>query len=170
MDLKTYLRDVPDFPKPGILFKDISPLLAEPKAMKHVIERMAQMVFEGQVDRIAAIDSRGFLFGAPLAVHLGVGFTPIRKRGKLPWRTNRIEYALEYGTDVLEMHQDGVQAGHRVLLVDDLLATGGTMKAACELVEGVGGKVIGCAFVVEIRALGGRAKLQPRRIHSLVEA
>ena len=133
MDLAAYLRDVPDFPKPGILFKDITPLLAEPKAMEHVIDRMAAMDF-GKVTRVAGIESRGFLFGVPLAMRLGVGFTPIRKPGKLPWKTHSEEYDLEYGKDVLEIHHDGAGAGDRVLLVDDVLATGGTMAAAARLV------------------------------------
>lgn len=168
MDLKAFLRDVPDFPKPGILFKDITPLLADPAATKECIARMAKMVFPGQIDRVAAIESRGFLFGVPLALALGVGFTPIRKPGKLPWKTNRIQYSLEYGTDALEVHVDGVQKGQRVLLVDDLLATGGTMKAACELIEGIGGKVVGCAFVVELTTLGGRQKLGAHKVMSVL--
>jgi adenine phosphoribosyltransferase len=168
MDLSRYLRDVPDFPKPGILFKDITPLLGYPQALKAAVEKLANMVWQGQVDRVAAIESRGFLFGTPLALHLGVPFTPIRKPGKLPWRTNSIEYSLEYGTDRLEVHQDGVAVGDRVLLVDDLLATGGTMKAACDLVTGIGGKVIGCAFVVELAKLGGRARLTGHSVQSLI--
>ena len=168
MDLTTYLRDVPDFPKPGIVFKDISPLLASPEAMIHCVDQMAEMVADAQIDRIAAIESRGFLFGVPLAMKLNIGFTPIRKPGKLPWRTNRIEYALEYGTDALEIHQDGVEKGHNVLLVDDLLATGGTMKAACDLVEGIGGVVAGCLFVVELGFLAGRERLGNHTTHAIV--
>jgi adenine phosphoribosyltransferase len=169
MDLKAYLRDVPDFPKKGILFKDITPLLADPAALRECLDRMVKAVYPGQVDRVAAIESRGFLFGVPLAQALNVGFTPIRKRGKLPYRTNRIEYALEYGTDTLEVHVDGVKKGDRVLLVDDLLATGGTMKAACDLIEGIGGKVIGCAFVVELTALGGRQRLGSHKIMPVIQ-
>ncbi len=146
MDLSAHLRDVHDFPKPGIVFKDISPLLANPAAMQ----------------------SRGFLFGMPLAMKLGVGFTPIRKPGKLPWRTNRIEYSLEYGTDALEIHQDGIVEGHNVLLVDDLLATGGTMKAACDLVSGIGGVVAGCLFVVELGFLDGRKLLEGQTVDALI--
>jgi adenine phosphoribosyltransferase len=168
MDLKTFLRDVPDFPQPGIVFKDISPLLASPDAMQHCVHRMADMVHGTPIDRIAAIESRGFLFGMPLAMHLGIGFTLIRKPGKLPWRTNRIEYSLEYGTDALEIHQDGVERGHRVLMVDDLLATGGTAKAACDLVEGLGGSVAGCLFAVELRFLSGRARLEGQRVHAVM--
>lgn len=169
MDLTTYLRDVPDFPKPGIVFKDISPLLASPEAVTHCIDQMAELVADSGADRIAAIESRGFLFGVPLAMKLGIGFTPIRKPGKLPWKTNRIEYELEYGTDALEIHQDGVEAGHKVILVDDLLATGGTMKAACDLIEGIGGTVASCLFVVELSFLAGRDKLGNHPVHSLVD-
>ncbi len=168
MDLASFLRDVPDFPKPGILFKDITPLLASPAAMREAIDRLAKFDF-GRIDKIAAVESRGFLFGVPLAMQLGKGFVPVRKPGKLPWKTNRIEYALEYGSDAVEIHQDAVQKGERVLLVDDLLATGGTMGAACRLVEGCGGVVAGCAFVVELGFLPGRAKLAPHRVEALVQ-
>ena len=168
MDLASYLRDVQDFPKPGIVFKDISPLLADPKAMRTCIQRMAKAIDGCAIDRIAAVESRGFLFGLPLALELDVGFTPIRKPGKLPWRTNRIEYSLEYGTDSLEIHQDGVHAGEKVVLVDDLLATGGTMKAGCDLVEGIGGVVTACVFAVELAFLGGRAKLGGHRTEAVV--
>jgi adenine phosphoribosyltransferase len=167
MDLARYLRDVPDFPKPGILFKDISPLLGDADALRATIARFAGIAW-GKIDKVAAIESRGFLFGAPLAIELGTGFVPIRKPGKLPWRTNRVEYVLEYGTDAVEMHADALQPGTRVLLVDDVLATGGTMAAAARLVETAGGIVVGCAFVLELGFLKGRSKLQPRRIESLV--
>ncbi len=167
MDLAQHLRDVPDFPKPGILFKDITPLLASPAAMKEAIARFAA-IDAGAVDKVGAIESRGFLFGAPLAMQLGVGFVPIRKPGKLPWKTNRIEYVLEYGTDAVEIHQDAVAPGERVLLVDDLLATGGTMAAACQLVQACGGTVAACLFVVELGFLGGRAKLGAHRVESLI--
>jgi len=167
MDLGKLLRDVPDFPKPGILFKDITPLLASPPAMKEAIAALASFDF-GRVDKIAAIESRGFLFGVPLAMQLGIGFVPVRKPGKLPWKTNRIEYVLEYGSDAVEIHQDGVRKGERVLLVDDLLATGGTMGAACKLIESCGGTVAGCAFVVELCFLPGRQKLQPHRVEALI--
>ena len=168
MNLTQYLRDVHDFPKPGIVFKDISPLLADCAAMEHCIERMAASVQGRPIDRIAAIESRGFLFGTPLAMRLGVGFTPIRKPGKLPWKTHRVEYSLEYGTDALEIHQDAIGKGENVLLVDDLLATGGTMKAACDLVQRVGGTVAGCLFVVELGFLPGRAKLDGHSIEALI--
>ena len=168
LDLESYLRDVPDFPKPGILFKDITPLLASPEAMGESIERMAASVRGQEVDRVAGIESRGFLFGVPLAMKLGVGFTPIRKPGKLPWHTNSVEYSLEYGSDSLEIHQDGVGRGTAIVLVDDLLATGGTMAAACDLIEGVGGQVIVCLVLVELLALGGRQRLPDRRLESLI--
>jgi len=167
MDLSKYLRDVPDFPKPGILFKDITPLLASPAAMQETIARFARLDV-GRVDKVAAIESRGFLFGAPLAMKLGVGFVPIRKPGKLPWKTNRVEYVLEYGKDAVEIHQDAVKLGERVLLVDDLLATGGTMGAACRLIESCGGTVAACAFVVELGFLPGRQALGSHRVESLV--
>jgi adenine phosphoribosyltransferase len=168
MDLSKFLRDVPDFPKPGILFKDITPLLADPRAMQETIDRFAKADF-GRVDKVAGIESRGFLFGAPLALRLGVGFVPIRKPGKLPWKTSRVEYVLEYGTDSVEIHQDAVQKGQRVLVVDDLLATGGTLGAACTLIESCGAVVAGCAVVVELQFLAGRKKLGGRRLESLIE-
>lgn len=167
MDLTRYLRDVPDFPKKGILFKDITPLLAEPKAMTEAIDRMASLGW-GAIDKVAAIESRGFLFGVPLALRLGCGFVPIRKPGKLPWKTNRVEYVLEYGSDAVEIHQDAVQPGERVLLVDDVLATGGTMGASCQLVESCGARVVGCCFLVELAFLDGRRKLGAHRIESLI--
>jgi len=168
-NLSSYLRDVPDFPKPGILFKDITPLLASPEALREAIKCMAALEWEEEIDRVVGIESRGFLFGVPLAMELELGFTPIRKLGKLPWRTKSVEYSLEYGSDTLEIHQDGVEAGGRVLLVDDLLATGGTMRAACELIEGIGGHVVGCVFLVELTALGGRRQLANRHLESLIE-
>lgn len=168
MDLAKLLRDVPDFPKPGILFKDITPMLASPPAMREAIAQLARFDF-GKVDKVAAIESRGFLFGVPLALELGVGFVPVRKPGKLPWKTNRVEYVLEYGSDAVEIHQDAVQKGERVLLVDDLLATGGTMGAACKLVAACGGTVAGCAFVVELCFLAGRQRLGGNQVEALIQ-
>ena len=168
MDLNHYLRDVPDFPKPGIVFKDISPLLGDPGALGKAIQEMADRVGDLRIDRVAAIESRGFLFGVPLALTLDVGFVPIRKPGKLPWHTSSIEYVLEYGTDALEIHKDGVHPGERVLLVDDVLATGGTAKAACELIEGIGATVAACLFLLELGFLAGREKLGKRRAHALL--
>jgi adenine phosphoribosyltransferase len=168
MDFARYIRDVPDFPKPGIVFKDITPLLASPQALKAAIDRMAAFEWGGRIDRVAGIESRGFLFGVPLALRLGCGFTPIRKPGKLPWRTDKIDYALEYGTDTLEIHKDGIHKGERVLVVDDLLATGGTLKAACDLIAGIGGTVAGCALVVELAFLSGRDRVGDHNIQALI--
>lgn len=167
MDLASFLRDVPDFPKPGILFKDISPLLASAEAMQMATDKLAAYDF-GKIDKIAAIESRGFLFGVPLAMQLGIGFVPVRKPGKLPWKTNRVDYELEYGTDAVEIHQDAVNAGERVLMIDDLLATGGTMAAACQLVESCGGTVAGCGFVIELGFLKGREKLDKHRCEAII--
>lgn len=167
MDLSRFLRDVPDFPRPGIVFKDITPLLASADALRTAIERLDALDF-GRVDRIAAVESRGFLFGVPLALRKNVGFVPIRKPGKLPWHTNRVEYVLEYGTDSVEIHEDAIRPGERVLMIDDLLATGGTMAAGCELVRACGGEIAGCAFVVELAFLAGREKLGGRRVEALI--
>ena len=167
MDLASFLRDVPDFPKPGILFKDISPMLASAKAMQEATDQFAAIDF-GKIDKVAGIESRGFLFGVPLAMKLGIGFVPIRKPGKLPCKTNRVEYELEYGTDCVEIHQDAVQQGERVLLIDDLLATGGTMNAACQLVETCGGIIAGCGFVIELEFLSGRKHLAKHRCEALI--
>ncbi len=168
MDLRSYLRDVPDFPKPGILFKDISPLLADPAALQASIDALAERMSDARVERVIGIESRGFLFGVPTALALGVGFTPIRKPRKLPWKTRSVQYDLEYGTDTLEIHEDGVVPGQRVAIVDDLLATGGTANAACVLVQGLGATVAACCFVVELGFLGGRAKLAGHRVESLI--
>lgn len=157
-ELAALVRAVPDFPKPGILFRDITPLLADGKAFRSLIDRMAAPIAKLAPTRLVGIESRGFLFGAPLAIALGIGFAPVRKPGKLPWKKQRQEYALEYGTDVLELHEDAV-AGERVVIVDDLLATGGTAKAAGDLCRLVGGTVLGYAFVIELTALDGRKQL-----------
>ena len=141
---------------------------ASPEGLKTAVQRLAALDF-GNVDKVAGIESRGFLFGTPLAIELGVGFVPIRKPGKLPWKTRKIEYDLEYGTDAVEIHEDAVGKGERVLVVDDLLATGGTMAASCDLVEAIGGEVAGCAFVVELGFLPGREKLGNRRIEALIQ-
>ncbi|MCZ6867418.1 MAG: adenine phosphoribosyltransferase [Chloroflexi bacterium] len=169
MDLKRYIRDIPDFPKPGILFKDITPLLQSPEAFRRVIDSMASY-FEGKhVDAVLAIEARGFLFGAALAYRLGKPLVPVRKQGKLPFETYAATYSLEYGNDTVEMHKDGVVAGHRVAIVDDLLATGGTMAAACRLVEKSGGQVEGLALVIELTELDGRKLLQGYDIFTLIE-
>ena len=167
MDLASFLRDVPDFPKPGILFKDISPLLASAKAMQATTDKLAAFDF-GKIDKIAAIESRGFLFGVPLAMQLGIGFVPVRKPGKLPWKTNRVDYELEYGTDTIEVHTDAVSPGERVLMVDDLLATGGTMEAGLSLIRKIGGDPVACVFVIELLFLSGRSRLDAPS-HSLLK-
>jgi adenine phosphoribosyltransferase len=166
--LVDYIRAIPDFPKPGILFRDITPLLASPAALREAIRQLAAHYQGEQIHAVAAAEARGFIFAAPLALQLGVGFVPIRKPGKLPFDTHAFHYELEYGTDTLEVHIDGVTPGHRVLLVDDLLATGGTMEACCRLVERAQATVVGCAFVIELTALGGRTRIAPYQVFSLV--
>ena len=168
MDLTKYIRDIPDFPKPGILFKDITPLLADPDAFQFAIDRMTEHYRGRRVDVVAAVEARGFLFAAPLALSLHRPLVPLRKPGKLPYRTYSLSYDLEYGSAELHVHTDGVSNGAHVLLVDDLLATGGTMKAGCQLVEKAGGRVVGCCFLVELSFLEGRAKLQPHEVFSLI--
>jgi adenine phosphoribosyltransferase len=168
MDLQQYIRDIPDFPKPGILFKDITPLLADPAAFQHSIDRMAEHYRSQAVDAVAAVEARGFLFAAPLALALKKPLVPLRKPGKLPYRTYSLAYELEYGSAELHVHIDGIAHDCRVLLVDDLLATGGTMNAGCQLVEKAGGKIVSCAFLVELTFLGGREKLKPHEVFSLI--
>jgi len=169
MDLAKYIRDIPDFPKPGILFKDITPLLAEPHAFQESIDRMHEHYRGRQVDAVAAAEARGFLFAAPLALLMKKPLIPLRKPGKLPYRTYSLKYDLEYGSAELHVHSDGVSAGANVLLVDDLLATGGTMRAACQLIEQAGGKVVACAFLVELAFLKGRDQLRPHEVYSLIQ-
>ena len=168
MDLTGYIRDIPDFPKPGILFKDITPLLADPAAFEYAIARLAAHYSKSPIDAIAAAEARGFLFAAPLALRLRKPLVPLRKPGKLPYRTYSLKYDLEYGQAELHMHIDGIPAGAQVLMVDDVLATGGTMAAGCKLVESAGGTVLGCAFLVELGFLNGRDKLAGYDVFSLV--
>jgi adenine phosphoribosyltransferase len=163
------LRDVPDFPKPGIAFKDITPILADAALLRDVVSAMAAPWEEAGVTHVAGVESRGFILAAPVAIALGAGLIPIRKPGKLPWKTAGKEYALEYGTDRLEMHIDACPSPARVLLVDDVLATGGTAAAACELIEQVNGSVLGCAFLLSIAGLDGARRLLQRRVESLLE-
>jgi len=163
-----HIRDVPDFPKKGIVFKDITPLLQDAQAFSHVIERMAEVALKHPFDLVCGIESRGFLFGAALAKELGKGFIPIRKPGKLPWKTAAESYELEYGTDTIEIHIDAASGGKRVLMVDDLLATGGTMAAAVKLVKKIGGVPVACAFLIELGFLDGRKKLGELPVHALV--
>ncbi|MFI4876324.1 MAG: adenine phosphoribosyltransferase [Blastopirellula sp. JB062] len=169
IQLEDFIRDVPDFPKPGIMFKDITPLLADVQAFDAAIEQMAAHYQEKQVDVIVAAEARGFIFAAPLALKLGVGFVPVRKPGKLPFNTHSFQYELEYGTDTLEIHIDGVSKGQNVLLVDDLLATGGTIKACANLVEHIGATVAGCCFLIELGFLEGAAKVAPHECYSLIK-
>lgn len=167
-DLTKYIRDIPDFPKPGILFKDITPLLANPAAFKEAIRRMADHYRGRKIDAVVAAEARGFIFAAPLALELGAGFVPIRKPGKLPFDTHAFHYELEYGSDTLEIHIDGVTPGQNVLMVDDLLATGGTIAACCNLVEKLGAKVAGCCFLIDLAFLNGAKKIAPREVFSLI--
>ncbi|MCH7490107.1 MAG: adenine phosphoribosyltransferase [Gemmatimonadetes bacterium] len=162
------IRDVPDFPEPGIVFKDITPLLLQPDLLEGVIERMAEEFRDCNVEKILAIDSRGFILGAPVALRLGVGLALARKGGKLPWKRHRVEYALEYGTDVIEVHADSISAGERVVVVDDVLATGGTAQAAGRLVAQAGGKLVGMGFLLELQFLGGRRKLPDVDVRALL--
>ena len=169
MDLNKIIRNVPDFPKPGIQFKDITTLLSDPAALRFTIEALAKKFSGEKIDVIAGIESRGFIFGTPLATHLSVGFIPIRKPGKLPSAIHRVSYALEYGQDSLEIHQDAVKPGQRVLIIDDLLATGGTAQAATQLIEKCGGTVVGLGFVIELAFLRGRERLSPHKVISLLD-
>ena len=171
IDLKALIRTVPDFPKPGVQFRDITTLLKQGDAFHAVIEQFAKVYRGPPVDKVAAIESRGFIVGAALAYALKVGFVPIRKQGKLPAENFGQDYALEYGTDRLEVHQDAIRQGERVLLVDDLIATGGTADAALKLVAMAGGTVVGCAFIVDLPDLGGRARLERQGypIHALCQ-
>jgi len=167
IDLRRHIRDVPDFPKPGIVFRDITPLLADATAFRAAIDALIEP-YRGRADTVLGIESRGFIVGAAAAYALGTGLAVVRKPGKLPYRTHKASYDLEYGTDALEIHHDAIGDGHRVLLVDDLLATGGTASAAIALVERCGGRVVACAFLIELGFLGGRARLAPHEVHALI--
>jgi adenine phosphoribosyltransferase len=168
IDLASHIRAIPDWPKPGILFRDITPLLGNPEAFSAAIEALCGGYTGQGIDYVAAVEARGFIFGSAVAERLKVGFIPIRKKGKLPFKTQRVTYDLEYGTDTLEVHVDAARKGARVLLVDDLLATGGTMAAACKLIEQIGGIVAGIAFLIELKDLGGRAKLTGRKVSTVI--
>lgn len=168
IDLRRLIRMVPDFPKAGILFRDITPLLADPVGLDHAVAQLAEPYRERKVDLVVGIESRGFIPGAAVARELGAGFVPIRKPGKLPAETVTASYELEYGTDTIEIHKDAISPGQRILMVDDLLATGGTMAAGCRLVRELGGKIIGVAFLIELALLKGRDKLSEYEIYSLI--
>jgi len=168
IDLKSYIRDIPDWPREGILFRDITPLLENGKALSAAIDYFCGEFTGADIDYVAAVEARGFIFGPAVAERLGVGFIPIRKKGKLPFDTESVTYDLEYGTDTLEVHRDAIAAGLRVLMIDDLMATGGTMKAACELIEKIGGEIAGINFLIELGGLGGREKLGGYDIKSLI--
>ncbi len=167
--LQEYIRSIHDFPKPGIVFRDITPLLSSGPALKESIRLLADHYRGRPIDIVAAAEARGFIFAVPLAIELGVGFVPVRKPGKLPFKTHAFEYELEYGSDTLEIHSDGITEGQRVLLVDDLLATGGTIEACCRLVERAGGHVAGCAFVIELTSLRGRERIKRYDVFSLLQ-
>lgn len=169
MDLKEYIRDIPDFPEPGILFRDITPLLRDPAAFKYAVDSLEDLIQAIPFDTVVAVESRGFLFGAPLAYRMGKSFVPVRKQGKLPADTRAAEYSLEYGSSVMEIHADAIAAGERVLVLDDLLATGGTLNATARLVEMCGGVVASIGLVIELTDLGGRQRLENYQIFSLLK-
>jgi adenine phosphoribosyltransferase len=166
--LKALVRDVPDFPQPGIVFKDITPLLAHELAFSTVIDLIVVHFGRGNVDKVVGIEARGFILASPVAYHFGAGFVPVRKKDKLPWETESEEYELEYGSATLEIHRDGVDPGERVLIVDDVLATGGTARATARLVERIGGKVVGIAFLIELGFLKGRQQLDGYDLFTLI--
>lgn len=167
--LRSLIRDVPDFPQEGVVFKDITPLLADPIAFSTVIDLLVVHFGRGNVDKVVGIEARGFIIASPVAYHSGAGFVPVRKKDKLPWQTESAEYSLEYGSATLEVHTDAVLPGERVLIVDDVLATGGTAKATADLVERIGGKVVGLAFLIELGFLKGRDRLEGYDLFTLVD-
>lgn len=168
-DLKKLVRDVPDFPKKGIIFKDITPLLQNPKGLRAAVGVISDYYKNKKIDVVVGAEARGFILAPTVAFNLGAGFTPIRKPGKLPYDKISMSYALEYGTDTLEVHKDGIKKGQNVLMVDDLLATGGTMAACCKLVESLGGNIVGCAFLIELSFLNGKKALDKYDIFSVIK-
>lgn len=168
VDLAAHIRDIPDFPSPGIVFKDITPLLGDAAAFRTAVDGLAAPYAEAEVAKVLGTEARGFILAAPVADRYGAGFVPVRKAGKLPWEIERQEYELEYGTDLLEIHRDAIRPGERVLIVDDVLATGGTASATARLVEKLGGEVVGFAFLIELAFLNGREKLGKNKITSLI--
>lgn len=169
MDLKRLVRSVPDFPKKGIVFRDIMPLLGNADALRYVVDAMFVHYFGKRIDMVVSAEARGFIFGPAVAYHLGTGFAAVRKPGKLPYKTKQVTYDLEYGTDTLAIHEDALSKGDHVLLVDDLLATGGTMAASAKLCEQLGAKVVGVGFIIELTFLKGREKLKPYDVFSLIQ-
>ncbi|OGX27400.1 MAG: adenine phosphoribosyltransferase [Omnitrophica WOR_2 bacterium RIFCSPHIGHO2_01_FULL_49_10] len=168
-ELKSSIRDIPDFPKKGIIFKDITTLLKDGKKFQKAIDCIVERYKDKKIDKVVSVEARGFIFGSAIAYKLGAGVIPVRKKGKLPHETNRVEYELEYGKDILEIHKDAISAGDNILIIDDLLATGGTMKAVFDLVEGMGGKVVEIAFLIELTFLKGRDRLKGHQVFSLIE-
>jgi len=168
MDIKSLIRDIPDFTKPGIIYRDITTLLQNSEGLNYVIDHFSELFLDQKIDYVIGIESRGFIFGAPIAYKLGAGFVPVRKAGKLPAEIHSIEYELEYGSDTLEIHQDAIQSESRILIVDDLIATGGTAAATAELINKLGCELIGFAFIIELLALEGRSKLSYAPIQSMV--
>jgi adenine phosphoribosyltransferase len=168
VDLAGFIRDVPDFPKKGIVFKDITPLLADPAALREAVRRIADLFRDAGIDLVASVEARGFIFGPAVAMELGAGFVPVRKPGKLPCATREMSYELEYGTDTVQIHADAISPKQKVLLVDDLIATGGTIEATARLVEEMGGQVAGMAFLIELAFLKPRERLSGRRVESLI--
>lgn len=168
-DLAQFIRDVPDFPKPGILFRDITPLLGSPEAFGEAIDRFVERYKSQEIDAVVAVESRGFIFGAPLAIRLGASFVPVRKPGKLPFHKISHSYDLEYGSDTIEIHSDALRAGQRVLVIDDLLATGGTIEACLKLIAGFNVHIVECAFCINLAFLQGARRLKPHSVFSLLE-
>ena len=169
LDLKDYIRSIPGFPKPGILFRDITTLLSDKRALREAINLLSTRFKDKKIDAVVAAEARGFILAGPVAQRLNAGFIPVRKKGKLPWKTYSATYSLEYGVDVLEIHQDAFKPGSRVLILDDLLATGGTVKAIIDLVKQLKGKIVGIGFLIELTELGGRNKLKGYSVHSLIK-
>ena len=168
-DLKGLIRSIPDFPKKGIVFRDITPLLSDADGLKQAVEAIAKKFKAAKPELVVGVEARGFIIGPAVALKLGAGFVPVRKPGKLPFKTKSASYKLEYGTDKVEIHADAVRPGQKVLMVDDLLATGGTMAATCKLVETMGGRIVGCAFLIELSFLNGRDKLKKHDIFTLID-
>lgn len=169
LKLKDYIRNISDFPKPGIMFRDITTLLKDKKAFKHAVDALVSKYKNKKVDVVVAVEARGFVLGGTIAYKLGAGFIPVRKKGKLPWKTHSVTYSLEYGTDTLEIHTDAIKPGDRVLIVDDLIATGGTVKAVADLVKNLKGKIVGIAFLIELSELGGCKQLKGYPVYSLIK-